>query len=833
MTGESTGSWRIALRIARRSARRHPGRGLLILLMLFLPAYAATVLVVSWAKLGAVDRDVTFWMGNADLILSASPADLDKLAATLPPGSRTAPHGTGRTVVETAGDGLASYEYEATDPTDPLNHGRYVVRDGTVPRHAAEVALTRVLADQIDARVGDRVRAGMPLRELTVVGIVDISRSLRIPALVAPADAELSPQGGRELLVDLPAGAGWSGPRPGTSVGIGPDGTATPTGIQYGLRERSAAGPTAAYLATQAAAAALVVSFAAAQVVLLVGAAFLVGARRQRRELALVAAAGASPRQVGRIVLAGGLLFGAVAAGLAAPAGIGTVVLAGPAVERISDHPLLELKVPGWSVAGVAVLTVLVGLAAAYLPARSAARGPLRAALGGQRDRSRADLGWLAAGLALLVVGAAVLVGSAHPDGRVELLALGGIMLLLGVTIGAPALVRIVGRLAPGLPVSARLALRHSARHRLRTGAAVAAVSAAVAGSVALGLVGAARDDAAQVWRVARDGQVLLPAEAATVLGPAGIRRLADTLPSRSVVALRIGTDPKLGPGAVVAPESWDPATHVGPAGDQLAIAVGGAETIRAVTGREPTAAELAALRDGAAVLFNDILATDGRAVVGIGASGPVTVPAVVAVSGEYFRDLPGMVVAEATAQRLGLTVTPGRLLVDTERMPRPEEVAAATTVLLREQLAASSQSPPMRVEPARPQRGPTETRIMFWVLAAVSAVVTVAATGVAVGLTATELRNDLATMTAVGAGPRVRRRITAAQAAVVAGLGAPLGVLAGLGPAAGYVAFNTSAHWRTPWLYLLLLGLLPPVVATVLAGVFTGSRPLPVRRTD
>jgi hypothetical protein len=46
---EVTGSWRVALRIARRSTQRHRARSALVLLMLFVPAYAATV--VGWANL--------------------------------------------------------------------------------------------------------------------------------------------------------------------------------------------------------------------------------------------------------------------------------------------------------------------------------------------------------------------------------------------------------------------------------------------------------------------------------------------------------------------------------------------------------------------------------------------------------------------------------------------------------------------------------------------------------------------------------------------------------------------------------------------------------------
>ncbi|GAA3780382.1 hypothetical protein GCM10022225_80840 [Plantactinospora mayteni] len=832
MTGEWRGSWRTATRIARRSARRNRGRSALILLMLFLPGYAATLLVVSWANVAGLDRSVEYRIGAADLLLAAKPDELARVAGTLPPGSRTVPLGTGRTVVSLPGGGLAGYEYEATDPTDPLNRGRYVLRAGVPPRAAAEVALTRALADRLGARLGAEIEAGMPQRRLTVVGIVDLSRSLKLAALVVPPDTSLSSGVSRSLLVDVAGDpAAWVRPPVGPAEVIEyPNGGSIGLGQNYSVTDREALAPTPQSRALQAGATALVVSFAAAQVVLLSGAAFLVGARRQRRELALVAAAGGSPRQVARIVLAGGLLLGAVAAGAGVGLGLATFALVGPTVERIADHPIVDVGIPYGSVLLVGALTVVIGLAAAYLPARSAGRTSVRDALGGLRLRPGADLGWLAVGLALLAGGAAILRYSAHPDGRIELIAAGGVILLVGVAATAPALVRGVGRIAPLLPLAARLALRHAARHHVRTAAAVVAVGAAVAGSVALTLVGAARGEAAAVWRDARDGQILLPAEAATTLGPDGIGRFAATLPARSAVALRTATDPERPGTSVVLPGA--PAVGVrdgamSVASQQYGIAVGGAETIRAVTAREPTTAELAALRDGAAVLFNDALAVDGRVAIRAGEDGPEAVPAVVAVRGEYFQDLPGILISEATARRVGLAVSPGKLLVDTVRTPRADEVAAATTVLLRAQLAAAPvPSAPLAVEPAAVrQTAPEATRTMFYLLVAVSAVVTVAASIVAVGLATAEMRADLSTMTAVGAGPGTGRRIRAGQAAVVVGLGAPLGLLAGLGPAAGYVAFNSAADWHTPWGRLLLVVLVPPVVATLLAGTLVRTR--------
>lgn len=836
--GQLTGSWRTAVRIARRSAARNRGRSVLILLMLLLPAYAATLLVVAWANVASLGRDLDFRIGAADVVLSAKPEELRRVVATLPAGSRTLPHAVGRTVVTVPGGGLAGYEYEATDPADPLNRGRYVLRAGAAPQGATEVALSRAMAARLGAGIGDRIEAGMPQRRLTVVGIIDLSRSLKLAALVVPPDAALSAGASRSLLVDV-AGDPSAWIRP--PVGAGEitdhgDGSWSGTGQSYTATDRQSLSPTASYRAMQAAATALVVSFAAAQVVLLTGAAFLVGARRQRRELALIAAVGGNPRQVGRVVLAGGLVFGAVAAGAGSVLGLATFALVGPTVERVADHPIIDVSVPGWSVAGVAAATIAIGLVAAYLPARTAGRGPLRAALGGLRTRSRADLGWLGLGIVLLAGGTATLLRAARPDGRTELIVAGGVALLLGVTAGTPALVRAVGRTAWLLPLSGRLALRHAARHHLRTAAAVAAVSAAVAGSVALTLVGAARGEAAQAWRDARDGQVLLPAEAAAVLGPDGIRRLTDALPARSAVALRLAVDPRhpgtrwAHPGVAfeqLVEGAWAASSQVG-------IAVGGAETIRAVTGRDATTAELDALRNGAAVAFNDRLVLDGQVAGAIGDDGPKLLPAVVAVRGEYFRELPGVLVSEATARRLGLTPTAGHLLVDTTRTPRPGELAAATTVLLRAQLAAEPvPSAPLTVEPAVVRVvGGADPRTMFYVLAAVSAVVTVAASLVAVGLAGSEMRDDLSTMTAVGAGPGVRRRITAAQAAVVVGLGAPLGLLAGIGPAAGYVAFDAGADWQTPYGRLLLVVAAPAALATLLAGVFVRTRPVSARRT-
>ncbi|MFG2042484.1 FtsX-like permease family protein [Dactylosporangium sp. NPDC048998] len=815
------GSWRVALRIGRRSIWRDKTRNMLILLMLFVPAYAGVVLVVSWGNLsGTSAQQATFRLGRADLLIGAD--DVAAAAASLPAGSRTEPVADGRTIVRTP-QGLDVFDYEAVDVTGVIAEGRYVLRAGGAPRDGTEVALTRALARQLHVDVGRRIEAGMPARQLTVVGIVDLSRSLRLPALIVSADDPLSAGAHRQLLVDLPGdSASWS-----------PPGAAVP-GLSY--VDRKALQPSSRQRAIEAAATTVVVAFAGAQVVLLAGAAFMIGARRRRQQLLMLSAVGATSRQVGRVVVAAGLVLGAAAAALGVVLGLLTFTLAGPMIERVADHPLIDTSIPPVPVAAVVLLVVVIGLLAAYLPARTAGNRPVRVETSANRSRSAGDLRWLAGGLLCAAAGTALLGYTANPDGRPELIAAGGVAQLAGIVAVVPALVRRVGgRAAHVLPLAARLATRHAARHSLRTASAVAAVAAAVAGTVALTLVGDARGQITPLRQHARPGQVMLPAEAVELLGEDGLGRLASTLPTRNLIVLRIVTGSA--GGRVFVPMGG----HVEDTADgsalaameQRAVAVGGDEVIQLVTGRAATAAESDVLRAGGAVAFNDTLVSGDRVTLASDGGAEQVLPASTAATGAYFTDLPGLLVSPDTARRLGLTTAVNAVVVDTVRPPRPAELAAATQLLLQAQLRAG-QVPGTPIVPdviAAQRRPVSETSTMFSILATVSVIVTAIASTVAVGLAAAEMRGDLATMVAVGATPNIRRRIRAGQAALIVGLATPLGLAAGIGPAVGYVAYNVETNWHTPWLALLLVVALPPVVATVLAALPTGGQPELVRR--
>jgi len=822
---ETAGSWRVAVRVARRAAYRSKARTLLIVGMLALPVYAGTVLAMSYTSTySSADTEVSWRMGRADYKISGP--RMQVVLATLPAGSRTAPITYGKTVVR-VGDTYGLHESVAVDVDDPLTRGMFVLREGRAPRGTTEVAVSARLGATRGIRIGDRLAAGSPLRERTVVGVIDAAVELSIPMVVSPADQPLA--GGPETLVQLPPGGmGWKPPDPLQSM-ICDDlpGGGQSCGSSFSTMYREDARPSAADLATRTAAFVLVIGFAGTQVALLAGAAFAIGARRQRRELAMLGAVGASRPQIARMVLANGLVLGALAGGCGVALGVLTYRLNRDRVEQIANHPLAAGGPPVGLLAGIALFAVAVGMLAALGPARGAVRQTLWAALSGREATTRAgNLRWLVGGLLVTAGGAGAAVVAAGPTGSIVTVTAGTVAVLLGVTAAAPVLVSAAGWLAGRLPLAVRLAARHAARHRLRTAASAAAVCTAVAGSMALMLFNAAEStDHLMLQPNARTGQVLVPAQAAAKLTPERLRTVEAALPSRAGVRF-----------AVVAEKAWatvDEAQTYGktgvPADPSLVIAVGGAELIRAVTGADAPQAALEALRRGDAVVFYPSLLTGGVLRVG----DDVRLPATLVPAPDYYTDLPGAVMSEQAAARHGLATGPGGIVIDTTRVPTAAEIATANSRVLAAQLEADPAAAGLVqvTVGAKPLDDNRDYSAMFLVLALVSGVVTLAAGAVAVGLATSEMRDDLSTLAAVGAGPRLRRRIAAAQAGLIVGIGALLGVAGGIAPAAGLVAFRRDLEWHVPWLPLVITVLVAPALAVAATALLTRPRLILVRR--
>jgi putative ABC transport system permease protein len=142
-----------------------------------------------------------------------------------------------------------------------------------------------------------------------------------------------------------------------------------------------------------------------------------------------------------------------------------------------------------------------------------------------------------------------------------------------------------------------------------------------------------------------------------------------------------------------------------------------------------------------------------------------------------------------------------------------------------------------------RGYQAPGETVVIQLVLGALGAVLMLGGTLTATFLALSDSRPDLATLSAVGASPRTRRGVAASYALVVGGVGAVLGAAVGFIPGVAityplttmsYGPASASAHYLDiPWLLILALVVVLPLLTAVLVGALARSRLPMVSRLD
>lgn len=217
---------------------------------------------------------------------------------------------------------------------------------------------------------------------------------------------------------------------------------------------------------------------------LIAGAAIVVGARRQLRELGLVSAIGGERRHVLMVVVLGGTTLGAVGSIVGAGMGILGAYVSHPFLDELVGHPVGAVKLNSLALVGAVAMGTAAATVAALAPARAVAKLSTLDALAGRTAAPRPP--GRIAGLGLLVVlggGVLTLIGTQTDD---DIFQAGGfIAMLSGFLFSIPLFVTSLGRIAPRLPMAARLASRDAARHGRRTGAAVAAAVIALSVPVA------------------------------------------------------------------------------------------------------------------------------------------------------------------------------------------------------------------------------------------------------------------------------------------------------------------------------------------------------------
>ncbi|RBQ12393.1 ABC transporter permease [Micromonospora sp. LHW51205] len=879
------GSWRTALRIARREARRSRRRTLLVLVMIALPVLGLSFAAVSydmgdltraerierqlggadvalrWESLTAVRQDAwgeSAWPVEGEWVGRTRPATAEEVRALLPEGSRVARTRWWMTFSTRIGRHVESLDARALDLTDPLTRPLARVLDGRPPVRPDEIAVSPAALRRLDTRIGNPVRTidGATYR---VVGVVEYPDNLREVITLAAVTPETA-AGSDTWLVDLP------GPLdPGLADRLNAQGIQIVVRDPLPGREELTRGMRVPD-ADEAGVVGVVGGLGLLEVVLLVGPAFAVSVRRRRRDLALVAVAGGDASHLRRIVLADGVVLGAGGAALGLLLGIGAAFAGRPLVEQyLLGERLGAYRIFPTALVAIAATAVLAGVLAAMAPAWTAARQDVTTGLAGRRDGSRPRRRWLLIGVALTVAGTAIAAFAAGRTSQTGVLA--GVALgELGLVFCTPTLVGVLGRAGRLLPLTPRLALRDASRNRSSAAPAISAVMAAVAGSVALGVYVASDETRSrELWQPGLPpGNVLLTHSGPTPTGPPSAEAVAararTVLPDATVVSVAtpgcagdVRDKNDCAAYALVPPEQRCPYTSSDPVPDAarrdprcvspfqepvdvyLPALVDDGAALAALTGAP--ADELAAARrtlaTGGVVVTDARRVVDGqvRVEVNYNSGGPPTGRLLPAYALRGGLSVDRLVLSPAAADALGLSAVPLGYLLDTAGSPTDRQMEMLTDELY--------DIGPMSAQVATADP-PSDQRPMLLLLAVASGVITLGAAAVATGLAAAEGRRDLSTLAAVGADPRVRRLLSLCQAGVIAVLGSALGIVAGLGSAVVVLAALNQRYadsWpvqppypvTVPGVTLAAL-VVVPLVAMGGAALFTRSR-LPIER--
>jgi putative ABC transport system permease protein len=700
-------------------------------------------------------------------------------------------------------------DLRAQDPHGVYGAPMLRLVSGSYPTGSGQIAVTSAVASIFSLKIGDAWRVNG--RTVRVVGIVENPKDLQDAFALVPPGQIASPSS-LTLLTNANGSAAAQFHAPGATIQ-----SVMSNGTSAAQQRRD-----------QALAVLLIATIGLTFIGLLAVAGFTVMAHRRLRALGMIGAIGATDRNVRRVMLANGAAVGIVGAGIGTVLGLVAWFALRSAFENLVGHRIDPLRIPWWAVIGAAVLAIITALAASWWPARSAARMPIVAALSGRPEPPKPAHRFALLGAAFASAGFVLLV-LAHAR-HAPLIVTGIIATTAGMLLLAPLGIRVLATSARRAPVAVRLALRDLARYQARSGAALAAASLAVGIAATIAVTAAAQQAADHtlsggnlptnqlvVWL---DGNPTKPGggpitgngASASALSPAAIataRRtayaIAQSLGARHVLELDVAMNPHGDASPGSPPQlSWamlgQPVTYNGKQGfNPLA------------TPFVATPAVLGFYRIPASTVNpnSDILTTRSDltgTVIGTGVTHtykPVTVQVTKLLPN--YTSGPSTLITQKEMRALGLKPQPVGWLLQTAKPLTSAQInnarhrAAAAGITIETRTA-----PDHSLQKLRDYSTITGALVALGVLA------------MTIGLIRSETAGDLQTLTAVGAGARTRRTLTAATAAALALLGGIIGI------AGAYLAL-CAWHWHhlnylahPPYLDLavLLFGL--PIAALV-----------------
>ncbi|GAA3768034.1 hypothetical protein GCM10022240_20570 [Microbacterium kribbense] len=816
--------------------------------------------------------------------------------AVIPAGTRVITlHRYGSAYVTTA-TGTAHMPASVGPVWDPALAGRYTIVDGRVPASGHEAMVTPGALQRIGARIGGALTLPDQGLSFTITGTMRaMDQDPAEDQVFLPASAAGAVQTGgttwytvdwqpdyqtlqemnhagfvafaRDLVLDPPAGA---------YTEVQGDRAMFWQLVLYG---------------------AIAAAFCGYLVVLLAGAAFAVAARRQQRALAVAASVGAARSDIFRIVVLQGTVLGALgglfggAIGIAASA-VWMLVTDNGVVGSFWGN--WGIQVPWTLIAGIIAFAVIVGTIAAIAPARGATRGDVLAALRGSRRPARLNprrplwgLGMMLLGLCATVGGAlgtaalnaAPVVNYDTPWRAVLIIAIvaGPVVFQIGFIVGGHWLLARIAAALSHVGLAARIAARDAAATPSRVVPAFASIAACVF-LASFALSATAMTNAGSSRNYAWGGHLGLVqvfmwgddiATHPDEYVDAARSLVASTNPQRTGVLsgpVQYQYDPSTRQPADPAAPAWSVADASMSAGDcdrcdpraaltqGPSLAVAEPQTLAAYLGRPLPAAARAVLQDGGALALADhLLGPDGDSVTLTrwsaatyeeynnalarywqGSTDAADLPTPEAtqkipattLAGVRFQGGIQLVITPETAAHLGIRTQPQTLMVAYAEPPTPEVTDALTAAAAGAHVGRGGFD--VYVE-----KGPAPIDPVLWAISGGAMALVLGAGAVCLGLARFERRPDDATLSAVGAGIRVRRRINAWQALIIVGIGTIVGTAAGLIPMWG-IGQTSSDYLQfadAPWLWLGLLAFGLPVVTALVSWCVRPRMPDLTRR--
>jgi putative ABC transport system permease protein len=579
---------------------------------------------------------------------------------------------------------------------------------------------------------------------------------------------------------------------------------------------------------------------------------FSVMAQRRLRALGMLAAIGATERNLRLVMIVNGSAVGVAAALAGAVLGLAAWFAYVPALQQASGHVVDAANLPWWAFALGVVLAIATSVLASRRPAKTIARVPVVAALSGRpaplKPAHRSAVPGVivfAAGVACLAFtgGLAGVAGQGHAgQGRALLLLAGLVAVIAGIVLLAPLAIGVLAAEAgPRLPVAVRIALRDLVRYRARSGAALAATTFAVFLAMGICLVASTKFDNPLNWTGPNLSSSQLIIYTQQSQGGGTISQLSNAQTARLggqvdslAASLHTQSVPLVSTGATLyqlgtpqnSPSNFTGSVYV--ATPQLLATYG----IKA--GQIAPGTDILTMRPGlAGVPYLEMIWSPpgyqypGEGEPGSSGSPPCTLsnhclasPAIQTVSLPGGTSAPNTVVTQNAVSKYHLQPSLNGWLIQAAAPLTATQINAARQLALAYGVTAETKSSAPGLGEFADGATALGIVIAFGVLAA------------SVGLIRSETARDLRTLAAVGASTTTRRAITAATAAALGLLGSILGmagaVIAGLAWAHGGL---TAMFGDVPLTDVLILLVGLPLVAAAGGWLLAGREPEAIAR--